>query len=426
MIEDKKKPLNMRMLTLTIVSVLAISLSTIAFGSPKKRFFPSYLSPTDCQDRNSMKAAEKKFKSQNILVTFNQIENSCVFINPTPNNQSAASEEAADARLKTFDTELQYLITEGKMISTCSDYTKFLVLVQKHGAPLSRAFKRCRDYERQLLFPPTPEGYVSSGNSTSNPSQNGATGLPPIFDFGTELITIFSELSIQRNAYVDGLRIRFVRAERPEIEPEAPKASQLLLSVPSWICTNNPTFTNKLGALANSDAKEIFPLTFDVTGFRVEDSHGYLYNIVNAYDFTATDSVGEGTMRTLRVEYFCEKETHPSLCTFDESDLVVLLIEESSRSQGLLAGFLSWLSSPLLKTDDLQNKIYDYMAAKSWTARTNYVTEKEKDCKKRGLLTGCEVAFNYIECWNDVDFSPADWLTKLISQEKKQPTSSEK
>ena len=358
------------------ITLTFLLLGTTTFA---RDFLPSDVYPEECFDKTTMKAAEKRLKSSGIeKVSMDKIKDACRFVTQV-NQGSGIPIEDLIKRLTTFNAEFSTYVKQGLGISLCNDRHALLKLARKHGIGMRNAHGICRDHEKSVL------NGINSQDITS---------IDPII-LGDELLSILDALHIERNPYVSGLRTRFVRSHKPGIEPEAPSPQSFVKKDGSpWICSGNKPFLHKFGTPVG-----IFPLKFFAYGNRVQDSDGFLYNTVNSLEMTAGDPEGEGFLRNIRVEYFCEK-LNPANCSEDNADLKVLLIEESVRTKGLLYSLFNWIKG---LGSNYQDILMNYMAARAWGSQGDYISKDARECRKSGPFFGCEVAVNYLECWEDGD-----------------------
>ena len=362
----------------------AVYLSMLATASARD-FLPSDLNTEDCFSKESMKQAEKRLKGKGIQrVSFDKIKDACRFV-PNASHGSGISIEQLEKRLATFNAEFSTYIEHGQGVNLCSDRHALLKMASKHGIGMRNAHNICREHEKAVL---------------NGINSQDVTSLDPIA-LGDELLSILDSLHIERNPYVSGLRTRFVRSHKPGIEPEAPSPQSLVKQDGSpWVCTGNKPFLHKFGTFSSgNNSTGIFPLKFYAYGNRVQDSDGYRYNTVNSLEMTAGDPKGDGFLRNARVEYYCEK-INPANCEEDNADLKVLIIEESVRTKGLLYNLFNWIKGLGTNYQDL---LMNFMAAKSWGSQGDYISKDAKECRRSGPLFGCEVAINYLECWEDGD-----------------------
>ena len=364
--------------------LIATILFSTCITAVARDFIPSDVYPEDCVDKKAMKQAEKRLKNLEIgKVSMSKIKDACRFVYVAQQG-SGIPVEAYERRLATFNAEFGFYVDEGRGMDICTDRFALFKLAKKHGVSRWDAHNTCRRHEKTIL------------NSISPHPQEGQGSGIALLMFGEELLNMLDGLNIERNPYVSDLRIRFSRAHKPGIEPEASSPQSLVKKDGSpWLCTSNRPFFHEFGSFSSGNA--VGTLRFYVYGNRVKDSDGFLYGVVNSLEMTAADPKGEGFLRNARMEYFCEN-INPANCSEDNADLRVLIIEESVRTKGLLYSFFSWLKD--LKPDP-KKAFMNYMAAKAWSAQGDYISKDIKECRKAAPFFGCEVAVNYLECWED-------------------------
>ena len=379
------------MRVLMLLAVLAAN--TVFAKAPRRDMFVDDLTPRDCRDKQTMKAAQIRLKSQNIRARkFKKILKFCGHINALPSGPGATPPPAQGEEDPTKMGKRESFTTAiGKDYSICENYRYLQEAAKKYGLTYSVALSTCSHYRRQALLGPG-KNYSAEGDSSG-------------VDFAllaSQVDQILQKLYIKRNPYITGLRMRFARSLKPGIDPDTPHPFELLEIEEGypWVCISNEPFAGpSLSGSYVSSQRTVINFSAPL-GYRLEDNHGFTYDYLAGTELVGSNENGH-TLRSIRLEYFCMKE-RPADCNRENHEDVILLIEESVKGKGLLSRGLGWIGGLGFNA---QEAIYSFLAAKGSRSQTDYLSENARGCKGLHLLTGCEMAVNYFECTADTEDS---------------------
>ena len=213
-----------------------------------------------------------------------------------------------------------------------------------------------------------------------------------------------SSAGIKPQSLYEGIDYEVFQAYKPGIDQNAPSAVELLvLDGEPWYCISNEPFI--AGSDFRNSANEggvLFPVFSysDIEG--LTEDHGFRYSFRNGFEVAGSNNT-DGRFRSIRVEYHCGAKKDITDCEpDDESANSVLLIEESIKGRGIIPKLVSWgLTS--IGQGDVEDAVYSYLAARSRRSMSDYLDESDKDCGFKQLLTGCEMAINYLVCSSDIE-----------------------
>ena len=376
----------MKILTLLVI----LTVSTV-FGREglRRDMFIDDLTSRDCQNKQTMKSAQIRLENQNIRARkFKKILKFCGHINALPSRSAVSApppgqekEDSIKGKRESFTTAI------GKNYSICKNYRSLRETAKKYGLTYAMALNTCSHYRRQALLGP---------NKNSSAIR--------FVLLASQVDQILQKLYLKRNPYITGLRMRFARSLKPGIDPETPHPFELLHTEEGhpWICISNKPFAGpSLSSDFYDSSHQRVAITFNSPmGYRLEDNHGFTYDYLGGTELVGSGEDGN-TLRSIRLEYFCQKEK-PADCNGENHEDMILLIEESTKGKGLLSRGLNWILGLGLNAQEV---IYSYLAAKASRSQTDYLSENERGCKGLHLLKGCEMAVNYFECTADTEIS---------------------
>ena len=359
----------------------------MAFGTvlKKRNILIDDLTLKDCQNKQTMKAAQVRLKNQNIRAgRFKKILTLCGSIN-APGTRTVLSvlpsikEDSTKGKTESFTSAVE------KDYSICENYRSLQNAAKRYGLTYGMALKTCSHYRRQALLGPSKDSSA--------------------IDFillASQVDQILKKLYLKRNPYIVALRMRFARSLKPGIDPGTPNPFELLQieEAHPWICISNQPFSGPSLTSPYRSSQRTVMNFYAPLGYRLEDSHGFTYDYLGGTELVGSGEDGR-ILRSIRLEYFCLKEK-PADCNDENYDDIVLLIEESAKGKGPIPRGLDWIRGLGLNAQEV---IYSYLAAKASRSQTNYLSENQRGCKGINLLMGCEMAVNYFECTADTENS---------------------
>lgn len=378
---------------LTLVATCTVGMA-FAGVQEKREMVLSDLSREDCQSKESMKAAKTRLKERGVKVGWKlkKIRKFCGKINGEGTDDNV--------NVGNFEVDKDFVAVIQNDVNICGNYSRLKTVAKRYGLAYRTAVSTCSYLKRKAL--------LAAGSG--NPS---AINLEIL---GGQIDQILDKIYIQRNVYINDLRTRFARSYKPGIDVSAPSPFELLMVVEEnpWICIPNEPFAGP-SLYGSGSNKVISTVTFkNPLGYRIEDDDGFTYGYANGMELVGNSEDGK-ILRSIRLEYFCEKEA-PADCTDQNKDQRVLLIEESIRNKGLISRLFGWISKLEFNAQEV---VYAYLAAKAGRSQTDYLTQNEKDCKGLNLLTGCEMASRYLECVADEEGVMKKFFRTLRSNKNK-------
>ncbi len=259
-------------------------------------------------------------------------------------------------------------------IKTCNNTGKLKKAAKKADISKLAAQKICRVYLKDLA------------DTATDTKINGTTDDKDIDD-------LLEALGLKRNVYALDLRIRFTQALSPSITEGAETAREVLQAVDTWPCIIHQPFNGS--DLSGSAKNETTGIAFSVLANLIQDDSGYKYGYRNNVELAGADRNNEN-IRSIRYEYFCEKEGNEN-CTVENYDQRVLYIEETLQGPGLITYISNYLSGGGI---DAEEAVMQLLRNKAVPALNNITNNQ---CSDFRLFTGCEMVVNYYECFEDVN-----------------------
>ena len=363
----------------------------------KRAIRSSSLTIEDCLTEHSRAAARSRLKSIGFETgyTLDKVNRACEEViakhnGPLPKGMGHFTPTDKDLESR-FDG---FALMVREDISVCRNLPKLSSRARLYKLSMKTAQYICHEVTREAL----------DGLTSHDPTviEQGA--------LGDQLNNILEDISIKRNASIRGLRARFLRAVKPGITPGAISPNQLLdRDGEPWYCVAHQPFVGGSSYFNSSLTNTMTSIAFTAKGYDLQDSDGFRYDWVTGSELTGNGPHAQGThMRHIRLEYFCEGGKQ-DYCDESEHDLRAIIIEETVKTPGLLSRIITNVFNAInfLPTNvqgEAAAQVHSYLAARARRAQNDYLTENQKDCNGKQLLTGCEMAVNYFVCWDDIQY----------------------
>ncbi|MCY4643345.1 MAG: hypothetical protein OXB88_01880 [Bacteriovoracales bacterium] len=268
-------------------------------------------------------------------------------------------------------------------VKTCRDRKNLEKLSGKHGISPFVAASVCHQLLKEVL--------KSIDSQDFTVVQQELLGLKI-----SDILDALGFIEKSSRSIAAGVRLRFARSDKVGYSGDSINPYEVLPNGNRpWYCiSRRPYPTNQM---TGGKQAGVTTLLFTLLGHDASDSDGFVYSMVNGYEFAGTDSA-EHILRSVRVEFACEKESSAN-CNQFNYDYRILIIEESIRTRNALLAYLLDKFVPGVKSGE--NHLVKFLKSKSGWALTDYFGRSEKNCYGKKFFKGCEISVNYLQCWED-------------------------